>query len=122
MEQPPSYDAYLEFTEALKTFGTNYEQSEQHLTRALDLNPTFLEAGAVLWALFSNVGRMDAADAVLKRLEEPATFSRATPRAQSYIRYARASTDGNLPQALTAAREALRISHDPQARVHARGD
>ena len=113
VEQPPSYDAYLEYTEALKTFGTNYEQSEQHLARALELDPTFLEAGTLLWALFSNVGRMDAADAVLKRLEEPATFSRATPRAQSYIRYARASTDGDLPQALAAARENFRISRSP---------
>ena len=80
------------------------------MQRAIEIDPTFIQARISLWAALSNQSMRAEADAALRPLEEAALFGRASPAEQSYIRYAHALLDGNLTQAAAAAREFSRLT------------
>jgi len=103
----PSYDAYLEFRQSLTTFGD--DASIQHLRSAVALDPSFVTAQIQLALAYRNRGLFTQADEALKRIEEPAALSNATPAEQALVRHYRASLDGNWAAALAEAREFGRL-------------
>ncbi len=115
---PPAYDAYLEFNQAMAAFGANYVEAERRLKRTLELDANYAMARLCLWAVFSNQNRPLEADEVLRALEEPARFGQASPWEQGYARYARASLDGNLPALLSAATALPRLAPGPMSDYH----
>ncbi len=112
--RPPSYDAYLEFTQAVAAFGPlTYPEAERRLKRSLQLDPGYTGARLWLWALLSNQNRFAEADETVRVLEEPTAYSQATPAEQATVRYGRAVLDGNLRGALAAASDWARIGPSP---------
>jgi TolB-like protein len=110
----PSYEAYLELTQAVAAFGpAGYSDAERHLRRSLLLDPGYMPPRYWLWALFNNQGRFAEADDVLRSCEEPSAYSQATPAEQAAVRLARARLDGNLRGAVAAALEGARLGPSP---------
>jgi tetratricopeptide (TPR) repeat protein/TolB-like protein len=103
----PSYEAYLEFQAATRTFGD--AASIQHLRSAVALDPSFVMARIQLALALRNQPLLSQADQVLRSIEEPAFFSKATPAEQALTRHYRASLEGNWIAALAAAREFGRL-------------
>jgi tetratricopeptide (TPR) repeat protein len=112
--RPPPYDAYLEWVQGMRAYGTNSaETAERHLRAAIQLDPDFCMAKVNLVALFNNLNRMSEADAMLRSVEEPAAYSRATPLEQAWIRLVRAVVNGNLVGARAAGAEVVRVAPSP---------
>ena len=67
--QPPTYEAYAEFLLGMDTFGTDYENSVRHFTRAAQLDSSYWQA--MLWAgmSFANLRRYPPADSLFKILD-----------------------------------------------------
>ena len=67
--QPPTYEAYGEFLLGMDTFGTDYESSVRHFTRAAQLDSSYWQA--MLWAgmSFANLRRYPPADSLFKILD-----------------------------------------------------
>jgi tetratricopeptide (TPR) repeat protein len=108
----PRYDAYLELKLGMTMFGTNYAGSIPRLQSAVALDPSFVLPRIHLAFAYSNQGLNSQADDVLRQIEEPALFSKATPAEQAMVRYCRAMLDGNQTARLAAAREAGRLIGD----------
>jgi hypothetical protein len=106
----PSYEAYLELTQAVAAFGpASYPDAERHLRRSLLLDPGYMTPRLWLWGLLNNQSRFAEADDVLRSCEEPTAYSQATPAEQAVVRLGRASLDGNLRGAAAAASDWARF-------------
>jgi hypothetical protein len=110
--RPPAYDACLEMESAWRADGP---ESVRRLRRAIELDPGFAWARINLWSRPTTQSRLDEADAVLRPLETPDAYSRATPLEQLYARYARALLDGNWNGQFSAMRDAARLARAPVA-------
>jgi TolB-like protein len=110
----PSYEAYLELTQAVAAFGpASYPDAERHLRRSLLLDPGYMTPRLWLWGLLNNQSRFAEADDVLRSCEEPTAYSQATPAEQAMVRLARARLDGNLRGAVAAASDGARLAPSP---------
>ena len=110
---PPSYGAYVEWVQATAHLGADPREAERHYRRSLQVDPDFLAARYGLCLALIDQGRLADADAELRILEEPATYSQATPWEQAVIRAKRAYLDGDLGGELQAYTEAARLSPTP---------
>jgi tetratricopeptide (TPR) repeat protein len=59
--QPPTYEAYREFFSGLESFGSDYDQAQRHLERAIELDPEWMTPRLLLATAFSNQGRFEKA-------------------------------------------------------------
>jgi tetratricopeptide (TPR) repeat protein len=66
--QPPVYEAYQEFLQALDLWGVDYEQAARHLARAVELDPKFVMPKIWLAVSFADRGRYEEADAHLRSI------------------------------------------------------
>lgn len=57
LRRPPLYEAFQEFLMGLDLFGVDYEQTERHFARALELDPTFVQAKLYTSVAYQNQGR-----------------------------------------------------------------
>jgi tetratricopeptide (TPR) repeat protein len=105
----PRYDAYLELLAGIATFGTDYAAAIPHFKSAIALDPSYLQPRRYLFMSYSNQGMAVEADEVLRPMEEPAFYSRATPVEQAIIRLDRAALDGRHTEAAAGAREVARL-------------
>jgi tetratricopeptide (TPR) repeat protein len=110
---PPSYGAYVEWVQATAHLGADPREAERHYRRSLQLDPGYIGARYGLCLALADQGRFADADAELRILEEPATYSQATPLEQAIIRARRARHDGDLGGELQAYTEAARLSPTP---------
>ena len=111
--RPPLYDAYLEWVQGMRAWGTNSAEAERRLRAAIQLDPDFYMARINLSALFNSLNRMSEADAMLRSVEAPAAYSHATPLDQAWTRLVRAVVDGNLVGARAAGAELVRLAPSP---------
>ena len=111
--RPPPYDAYLEWVQGMKAWGTNNAEAERHLRAALQLDPDFSLARVNLVALLNGANRLGEADAILRPAEEPAAYSRTTAFEQAWIRLGRAMLKGDLVGARAASAELVRLAPSP---------
>jgi predicted Zn-dependent protease/TolB-like protein len=111
--QPPAYDAYLEWAQGMGAWGVNNGEAERRLRATLALDPGFYLARVNLTALLNGLARPAEADLILRPIEEPAAYSRATPLDQCWIRLARAHLNGDLVAARAASTELVRLAASP---------
>ena len=111
--RPPPYDAYLEWIQGMKAWGTNNAEAERRLRAALELDPDFSLARVNLVALLNGANRPGDADAILRPAEEPAAYSRTTPFEQEWIRLVRALLKGDLVGCRAASAELVRLVPSP---------
>ncbi len=105
----PRYDAYLQTIAGAKTFGADYSASIPHFRSAIALDPSFISPRTYLFFSYGNQGMDAEAEEVLRPMEEPAFFSKATPAEQAMISYCRGDLDGNHAARLAAGREVVRL-------------
>jgi DNA-binding SARP family transcriptional activator/tetratricopeptide (TPR) repeat protein/TolB-like protein len=67
--QPPTYEAYAEFLLGMETFGSDYENSVRHFSRAAELDSGYWQAK--LWAgmSYANLRRYPPADSLFRILD-----------------------------------------------------
>jgi len=68
--QPPTYEAYAEFLLGMEAFGTDYESSVRHFSRAAQLDSAYWQAK--LWAgmSYANLRRYPPADSLFRILHQ----------------------------------------------------
>jgi serine/threonine protein kinase/tetratricopeptide (TPR) repeat protein len=67
---PPVYEAYNEFLLGQEFFGVDYERSIQHLTRAVELDPSFSVPKLYIAVAYGNMERYEEADKIIKVLDK----------------------------------------------------
>jgi class 3 adenylate cyclase/tetratricopeptide (TPR) repeat protein len=67
---PPRYDAFREYEAAYETWGSDYDQSIDHLMKAYELDTTFYEALLRICVAYGNTGRHAEQDSLLRFIQE----------------------------------------------------
>lgn len=111
--RPPAYDAYVEWE--LGSASMDGAEAERHWRRSMELDPGFVMPRLSLaFRLQSGVQRRyEDADEVLRSLEAPGLYARATPYEQLLVRQARGILDGNWVVQSEASIEAARLVPTP---------
>jgi len=68
--KPPVYEAYKEFLLGTEFFGVDYGRSIQHLTRAVELDPSFSAPKLYIAVAYGNMERYEEAEAIIKSLDK----------------------------------------------------
>ena len=111
--QPPTYDAYLEFTRAIDAErDRDFARAIEHHLRAAQLDPTFSQP--LVWAMFdlSGLGDGQRADSIGRALER--VGERLTPYDRATVSWQRSRLRCDLQRMLPAAEEGVRVSPQSQ--------
>lgn len=108
ISQPPTLDAYRDYRAGLEIFQSDYARALTHLARARAAAPQFLPPAAVMYFALSNLGRLEAAEALLEEMEEQ--VDRLTAEERLFVEFLRAEWDGR-------STEALRVLEDLERRA-----
>ena len=91
----------------------NDAQTVRLWRRSIELDPTWVTSRSSLWSLLVTQTSFTEADEVLRPLEQPDAYQRATPAERAKIRYMRALMDGNWAEQLAADQEVARLEQSP---------
>jgi tetratricopeptide (TPR) repeat protein len=110
---PPKYSAWLEYMAGSREFNANNNQagSRPYFERAIALDSTFAVAYGFLAVTYTNAGRYDQAEEVVRRLE--AQRDRLSSYDRLVLDYQRFHIAGDIPQIVRLASEVFARSADP---------
>jgi hypothetical protein len=107
--RPPTLEAYAAFLRATEPFiGGDYRAAIPHLTRAFELDSTFVRAALVAASAHWNAGDAAGADSIARLLA--GRDLELAPYEAAHLRWLQASLAGDLGAALHAARAAADLA------------
>jgi tetratricopeptide (TPR) repeat protein len=112
--QPPTFEVYQEFVEGLDRFARfDWRGATEHLERAAAGDSTFTVA--LIWsaAAHLNLGEFAVAASIARSIER--SNRRLEPVDRHYLSWVEAIVRGDLPGALDAARELVRVAPGSEA-------
>ncbi len=108
LRRPPVYEAYQEYLQGLELFGADYAQAVRHFTRAVELDPKFVQAKLYIAISYGNQGRYAEADSMLRSILE--ARDDLSPFEKLIFDWYDASFRGQHEKALRAIREAEKLA------------
>jgi len=66
--QPPIYEAYREYSTGMRLFAADYTECIRHLSRAIEIDPSFTSARLHLAIAYGNIGHRAEADSVMSEV------------------------------------------------------
>ena len=106
--RPPKYEAYREFLLGSETFGVDYESSERHFRRALEIDPDYVSPRVYIASGYWDQGRREEAAREIAHLD--ARRENLSPFWLAGLRAWEALFAGRPEDMLVAARELERLS------------
>jgi serine/threonine-protein kinase len=106
--RPPVYEAYQEYLQGLDVFGVDYEESVRHFNRAVELDPTFVEAKLYISVAYGNQGRYEEADALLQSIV--VARDELSPYENRWLDWYTAELRGQYDKALRLLRETEKLA------------
>ncbi len=107
LSQPPIYEAYQEYTTALRFFGWNYPECIHHLQRAVEIDSTFVPPRLYMAVAYGNQDEWAKADSIITEVAR--NRERLALLEQHLLGWYTASIQGDHEEALRYIRQARRL-------------
>jgi tetratricopeptide (TPR) repeat protein/predicted Ser/Thr protein kinase len=104
----PKYEAYQEFIRGLEFFGVDYAKAVQHFERAVELDPSFLEAKLWIAVAYGNQGYYAKAESILHSINQ--NREQLSPFERHVVDWYMARMNGRQEEALRFIRMAEKLS------------
>jgi len=105
--QPPIYEAYKEERIGTRIFVADYPECIRHLSRAVEIDPSFMSARLYLAIAYRNTGNRADADSVMSEVAR--NREKLAPFEQQMLEWYAAHTRGDFERCLRHLREARRL-------------
>ncbi len=100
-ENPPVYEAYVEYMEGLTFFHRDFEKSIEHLHRAIEIDPDFLQAILFKAWAYRILGQNAEADSLFHTVD--AERERLSPYNEYYLDFSMHAMQGDREEAISTA-------------------
>jgi len=98
MGQPPTFEAYREFTTGMELWGVDYDQARRHFERAIEFDPSFTRPRLMTAVSYMNQGEYAKADSIIDLVNR--NREKLTPYDRSFLDWAMADLQGRNAEAL----------------------
>jgi serine/threonine protein kinase/tetratricopeptide (TPR) repeat protein len=104
----PEYEAYQEFMQGAEFFGVDYPKAIQHFERAVELDPTFIQAKMWIATAYGNQGCYAEAESILQSIDQ--NRKKLSPFDGHIVDWYKADLEGRHQEALRFIRMAEKLT------------
>ncbi len=96
--QPPTFEAYQEFTTGMELWGVDYDQARRHFEKAVEFDPSFIRPRLMTAVSYMNQGEYAKADSIIDVVNQ--NREKLTPTDRGFLDWAIADLQGRHAEAL----------------------